>query len=69
MNSLKIVVWRLASWLTSCFSIFAAVLREIFDESAYTRFLRRNQLSTSRVAYSQFLREHEVAKARRPRCC
>ena len=46
-----------------------ATLREIFDESAYTRYLEKHQLRSSREAYAGFLREHELVKARRPRCC
>ncbi|MCU1296652.1 MAG: hypothetical protein JWO91_930 [Acidobacteriaceae bacterium] len=46
-----------------------AALREIFDESAYTRFLDRQKVSSSRETYAAFLRENELAKARRPRCC
>lgn len=46
-----------------------AMLREIFDESAYMRYLEKNQLSSSREAYAGFLRECELVKARRPRCC
>jgi hypothetical protein len=46
-----------------------ATLREIFDESAYVRFLSRNQISSSSRAYAAFLREQEVTQARRPKCC
>jgi len=46
-----------------------ATLLEIFDESAYARFLQRNRMQSSRAAYAAFLRESEVARARRPRCC
>jgi hypothetical protein len=46
-----------------------AALREIFDESAYDRYLARNQVRSSPGAYASFRREHELAKARRPRCC
>jgi len=46
-----------------------AALREIFDESAYQRFLARHSLTSSTTAYKLFLREGEAAKARRPRCC
>jgi hypothetical protein len=46
-----------------------AVLREIFDESAYTRFLDRHHLTPSRGSYAAFRREHEPAKTYRPRCC
>lgn len=49
--------------------IARAILREIFDESAYARFLERRHLSTSPHAYAEFLRENEVNRARRPRCC
>lgn len=45
------------------------VLREIFDESAYARFLERCQLVSSREAYGEFLREGQAARERRPRCC
>jgi hypothetical protein len=45
------------------------MLREIFDESAYSRFLQRNQMSSSPHAYDSFLREREAAAARRIRCC
>ena len=50
-------------------ALFLAMLREIFDESAYMRFLSRNHLVSSPAAYTAFLRENELAKARRPRCC
>ena len=49
--------------------LFSATLREIFDESAYVRFLARNHLASSPAAYAAFLRENELTKARRPRCC
>jgi hypothetical protein len=49
--------------------IVLATLREIFDEAAYRRFLERKRLASSRAAYSEFLRELEVLRARRQRCC
>jgi hypothetical protein len=49
--------------------LIVAVLREIFDESAYQRFLDRSHLQSSASAYAIFLRENEQAKSRRPRCC
>ncbi len=55
--------------LTRALRLLIATLREIFDESAYSRFLERGQLAPSREAYAAFCREYEVAKARRPRCC
>jgi hypothetical protein len=58
-----------ATRLKKVLSLLLSALREIFDESAYARFLKRHQLSTSRASYARFLRENELAKARRPRCC
>ena len=46
-----------------------AMLREIFDESAYDRFLSRKQMLNSAQTYSLFLRETESIRQRRPRCC
>ena len=45
------------------------VLREIFDESAYARFLDRHQLAPSHSTYDAFRQEHEHDRACRPRCC
>ena len=59
----------LAEELKSCGQVFVATLREIFDESAYARFLSERQLASSRAAYASFRREYEVTKARHPRCC
>jgi hypothetical protein len=50
-------------------SVLVAALREIFDESAYARFLNRRQVASSRQAYAAFCRESEEGTARRPRCC
>jgi hypothetical protein len=60
---------KLAERLKSCGEIFLAALREIFDESAYARFLNQKQLASSRAAYASFRQEYEITKARRPRCC
>lgn len=49
--------------------VLVATLREIFDESAYQRFLDRGQLESSPKAYEIFRQENEQAKSRRPRCC
>jgi len=46
-----------------------AALREIFDETAYARFLDRAGMVSSREAYAAFRQEFEEAKVRRPRCC
>jgi hypothetical protein len=53
-----------ASW-----RIFMAALREIFDEAAYARFLKRMGVASSSQAYAAFRREFEDAKVRRPKCC
>ena len=50
-------------------SVIVSILREVFDESAYARFLERRQLRTSRDAYAQFLSESRQQRERRPRCC
>ena len=49
--------------------ILLATLREIFDEAAYERFLRRSQMASSPGAYAAFRREFDEAKTRRPKCC
>lgn len=49
--------------------IALVMLREIFDEAAYARFLERNQMSSSAGAYNLFLQERESEAARRVRCC
>jgi hypothetical protein len=45
------------------------MLREIFDEAAYARFLRRTNARSSRLAYAAYWREREATQARKPRCC
>jgi hypothetical protein len=55
--------------LKSTWEILTGTLREIFDESAYERFLKQRRLSPSRAAYTAFRQENEVTKAHRPRCC
>ena len=49
--------------------ILLATLREIFDEAAYARFLKRAQMASSPKAYASFRAEFEEAKTRRPKCC
>jgi len=55
--------------LRPMFGLLHSTLREIFDESAYERFLGRTGLAPSHAAYAQFLREGQAARERRPRCC
>ncbi len=49
-------------------AICMAILREIFDEAAYRRFLQRTGQPASRSSYGDFLRQTPGAKPR-PRCC
>lgn len=51
------------------FKTVLAVLREIFDENAYQRFLLRTKSTASVESYRQFQRERETAMATKPRCC
>jgi hypothetical protein len=60
---------KIVSWLAHVFALAIACLREIFDESAYSRFLRRRQMPASSESYAEFCQEHAATKARRPRCC
>ena len=55
--------------LRSFFRTVLAVLREIFDENAYDRYLLRTQSVVSVESYREFQREREAVMARRPRCC
>jgi hypothetical protein len=55
--------------IVSSWCILIATLREIFDETAYARFLRRAGMTSSSEAYAAFRREFEEAKVRRPKCC
>jgi hypothetical protein len=50
-------------------ALVRSTLLEIFDESAYARFLKRQGLESSREAYARFQRETESTRARRPGCC
>jgi hypothetical protein len=57
------------TWFVRLTRLLLPILREIFDESAYSRFLSRQGMSSSPSAYATFLREQEGVKARRPKCC
>ena len=50
-------------------TIVRAALREIFDESAYERYLARTDAERSVSSYRAFIRERENAMARKQRCC
>ncbi len=51
------------------FKISLAVLREIFDEAAYARFLVCHELAPGAETYADFCRDHQQGKVRLPRCC
>jgi hypothetical protein len=55
--------------IRQAFRVLQATLLEIFDESAYARFLRRTQMQSSPAAYAAFCREREISHQRRPKCC
>ena len=62
-------ITRSVDALLHAWQIIIAALREIFDESAYDRFLLRTQSSRSGASYREFLREREAVVAQKPRCC
>lgn len=57
-----------SSLRTFC-SILRAVAREVFDESAYERYLAHAHKMRSTASYRAFLQERHAGIARRPRCC
>jgi hypothetical protein len=57
------------AWLRGATRLLLSTLREIFDEAAYSRFLARHGMRSCPRAYAAFMREQELSKARRPRCC
>jgi len=60
---------RVANHARDICQLLLTTLREIFDENAYERFLRRRQISRSVESYRAFLLEREEGTARKPRCC
>jgi len=54
--------------LKNAVRIFISAVREIFDESAYARFLKRTNMTSSSAAYAAFWRERESNRPK-PRCC
>ena len=59
-------------WLESLARVYVivrAVLFELFDEAAYTRFLNRHSMDSTPEAYRAFMQEQQAVKARRVRCC
>jgi hypothetical protein len=63
-------LWQyLRDRLSSAMFVCVATLQEIFDESAYARFLARTSDRATCESYAAFLREQAVATSRRHRCC
>ncbi len=60
---------RILDRVFSARDICVAVMREIFDENAYERFLVRSGQCRSVDSYREFIREGEAAMSRKPRCC
>jgi hypothetical protein len=60
---------RMRKMISGLASTAIAMLREIFDEAAYARFLSRAGAPSSSEAYAAFRQEFEEAKLRRPKCC
>ena len=51
------------------FRILQAVLREIFDESAYERYCAREGVVSGRDSFARFLRDTQRIGRSRVRCC
>ena len=63
------VIGSTAAFTRRALLVLRAALREIFDESAYDRFLARTRSERSVSSYREFMRERENAMARKQRCC
>jgi len=59
----------LLRWFERVIQTLRAVVREIFDESAYDRFLLRTHASRSVASYREFTRERDAAMLKKPKCC
>jgi hypothetical protein len=55
--------------LVAVWQTIRAMLSEIFDESAYDRFLLRTHESRSITSYRDFTRERDADTVKKPRCC
>ena len=60
---------RPGQWFQDAWNIIRAMLREIFDESAYDRFLLRTNAGRSIASYRAFTRERDASMLKKPRCC
>jgi hypothetical protein len=63
------VIGVAATSLRKTLQIIRAMLSEIFDESAYDRFLLRTHASRSIASYRTFSRERDADMLKKPRCC
>ena len=57
------------NWVQNAWKVWCAAMGEIFDQSAYERFLLRTRAPRSGESYRAFMREKEAGMARRPKCC
>jgi hypothetical protein len=55
--------------LTTALHILFDAIREIFDESAYDRFLLRTNAGRSIASYRAFTHERDASMQKKPRCC
>ena len=55
--------------LQNAWNTIRATLREIFDESAYDRFLLRTNAPRTTASYRDFTSERDAAMIKKPRCC
>jgi hypothetical protein len=63
------VIERVTAFTRRALVVVRAALREIFDESAYERFLARTDSERSVSSYRAFMLERENAMTRKQRCC
>ena len=56
-------------FICGVYHVLKATLREIFDESAYDRFLAHTHSARSVSSYRAFMREREHAMVQKQRCC
>ena len=51
------------------FKTLRDALLEIFDESAYDRFLQHTRAARTKQSYRAFMSERETASVQKQRCC
>jgi hypothetical protein len=55
--------------MTRALKLFWETLREIFDEAAYERYLKRTGSRESRESFAAFMEASRAGRERKPRCC